>query len=168
MKMNVEKWVLHYTAYDSGGIPVAEHVVPTPIEVDVAAVTRAGKCYRCGGRGHIARDCPAEEEETNGGGGDHCDFCGGTSHAESECWERREVQAHKRVQERKAKGKGKGKGKSKSKQKGMVHEVAEEPQPTPELNAQVGTVHSAAAPRSGLSEEELYKMCRPSADPWTF
>ncbi|CAE8709737.1 unnamed protein product [Polarella glacialis] len=119
MKVNVEKWVLHHTAYDSGGIPVPEHVVPTPMEVDAAAVTRAGKCYRCGGRGHIARDCPTEDEETNRGDGDHCDFCGGR--------------------------------------------VAEEPQPTPELSAQVGTVYSAAAPGSGLSEEELYKMCRRSA-----
>jgi hypothetical protein len=109
---------------------------------------------------------PTEEEETNGGEGDHCDFCGGRGHDEQNCWERREASnsAHKRREERKAKGKGKGKGKSK--QKGVIHEVEEE-QPKLELNAQVGAIFAAAS-RSGLPEEELYKTCRPIADPWTF
>ncbi|CAE8719957.1 unnamed protein product, partial [Polarella glacialis] len=122
MKVNVEKWVLHHTAYDSGGIPVPEHVVPTPTEVDVAAVTRAGRCYRCGGRGHIARDCPTEEEETNGGDGD------------------RSMQKVSAGSDEK-----------------LQYKHTSEPQPTPELSAQVGAVYSAAAPGSGLSEEELYK-----------
>ena len=37
----------------------------------------AGRCYRCGGRWHFARDCPNSAT--------HCDICGGNGHNASQC-----------------------------------------------------------------------------------
>ncbi|CAE8688906.1 unnamed protein product [Polarella glacialis] len=118
------------------------HQEPVPMEIGMVHCPQ-GPCYRCGGAGHIARDCPSPEEET--AGPSCCDFCGGRGHDEQGCWEKREasVLAHKRREEKKKeKGKGKGKGKG----FGKIHAVEDEAQPKPEPegeDAQISTLESA-------------------------
>ncbi|CAE8620714.1 unnamed protein product [Polarella glacialis] len=120
---------------------------PVPMEIGMVRGPQ-GPCYRCGGAGHIARDCPSPEEET---AGPSCyDFCGGRSREEQDCWEKREasVLAHKRREEKKAKAKAKGKGKGKG--FGKIHVLEDEAQPKPEPgteveDAQISTLESADA-----------------------
>ncbi|CAE8667496.1 unnamed protein product [Polarella glacialis] len=117
---------------------------PVPMEIGMVRGPQ-GPCYRCGGAGHIARDCPSPEEETVGPS--CCGFCGCRGHEEQDCWENREasVLAHKRREEKKAKGKAKGKGKGKG--FGKIHVLEDEAQPKPEPegeDAQINTLTQSA------------------------